>query len=475
MLLETLTYKNENMRPSSYNIIVKVDDEAKRYALLNSYTHAFDIVNQNVYQYLKNEKSDCDISEDTKEKLIKRGYITSLSKEDERELVKRLLDKIYDEVRLKHFGFHFIISYDCNLRCVYCYEDPILNGCACLPKCRITKEQVDKAYEIIVEKDKNKTGRKVIHLYGGEPFMAENYEMLEYIVQKGKILGYVFSVTSNGYDLDKYLDYLEANSKIFSFQITIDGVESIHNERKPHYKNNDSFTKITSNINCVLKMGIPISIRINTDPYTMERANELLDYFKEKGWYQYKNFKAYYALLRKEVPIKGKNGEYSKEMFTQSDFYRAYVQKGLEKQGEGKILCQDYSVNSVLTNLLLGKFVPYKSCFCGAQSGMIIFDPLGDIYSCWDVVGQRENRVGRYIPDFKLEDTFADKWFDARVSKYSCIKCKYVLFCGGGCLANAMRTTGNLQSGTCNDYPRLFNVGLQHIYNEKIKKGLDES
>ena len=144
---------------------------------------------------------------------MKRGYITSLSKEDERELVKRLLDKIYDEVRLKNFGFHFIISYDCNLRCVYCYEDPILNGCACLPKCRITKEQVDKAYEIIIEKDKDKTGRKTIHLYGGEPFLVENYEMLEYIVQKGKELGYVFSVTSNGYDLDKYMDYLEEKYK----------------------------------------------------------------------------------------------------------------------------------------------------------------------------------------------------------------------------------------------------------------------
>lgn len=105
------------MRTSSYNIIVKVDDDAGRYALLNSYTHAFDIVNQNVYRYLKNEGSDCDISDETKGKLVKRGYITSLSKEDERELVKRLLDKIYDEVCLKNFGFHFIISYDCNLRC----------------------------------------------------------------------------------------------------------------------------------------------------------------------------------------------------------------------------------------------------------------------------------------------------------------------------------------------------------------------
>ena len=174
------------MRTSSYNIIVKVDNEAGRYALLNSYTHAFDIVNQNVYQYLKNQGEYWDISNETKEKLVKRGYMTSLSKEDETELVKRLLNKIYDEVRLKNFGFHFIISYDCNLRCIYCYEDPVLNGCACLPKCRITKEQVDKAYEIIKDKDKDKdrTGKRSIHLYGGEPFLAENYEVLEYIVQK---------------------------------------------------------------------------------------------------------------------------------------------------------------------------------------------------------------------------------------------------------------------------------------------------
>lgn len=463
------------MRASSYNIVVKVDNEAGRYALLNSYTHAFDIVNQNVYQYLKNQDENSSVSGETKEKLVKRGYMTSLSKEDERELVKRLLNEIYDEVRLKNFGFHFIISYDCNLRCVYCYEDPILNGCACLPKNRITKEQVDKGYEIIIEKDKNKTGRKTIHLYGGEPFLAENYEMLEYIVQKGKGLGYGFSVTSNGYDLDKYLDFIEQNRTLFSFQITIDGVEDIHNERKPHFKNQDSFSKITSNVDSLVKMGVSVSIRINTDPYTMERVDELLAYFKERGWYQHPNFKAYCALLRKEVPIKGQDGKLSKEMFTQSGFYHTFLEKGLEEKGHGKVMCQDYNVQTVLAGLLLGKHISYKSCFCGAQSGSLIFDPLGDVYSCWDVVGQRDYRVGRYIPDFELEDRFADRWFNSKIGECNCIKCKYVLFCGGGCPANAMRTTGKLQSGECNDYPRLFNAAIQRIYNEKIKNGINES
>lgn len=61
--------------------MVKVDAEAERYALLNSYTQAFDIVNQDVYQYLKTGGEKGEISEATKAKLVKRGYMTSLSKE----------------------------------------------------------------------------------------------------------------------------------------------------------------------------------------------------------------------------------------------------------------------------------------------------------------------------------------------------------------------------------------------------------
>lgn len=144
--------------------------------------------------------------------------------------------------------------------------------------------------------------------------------MLEYIVQKGKDLGYGFSVTSNGYDLDKYLYFIEQNRTLFSFQITIDGVEDIHNERKPHFKNQDSFSKITSNVDSLVKMGISVSIRINTDPYTMERVDELFMYFKEKGWFQYKNFKPYCALLRKEVPIKGEGEDFSKKCLLKVSF-----------------------------------------------------------------------------------------------------------------------------------------------------------
>ena len=45
---------------------------------------------------------------------------------------------------------------------------------------------------------------------------------------------------------------LQKNSNLFSFQITVDGVEEIQNQRKPHFKNSDSFMKITNNIDFLL-------------------------------------------------------------------------------------------------------------------------------------------------------------------------------------------------------------------------------
>ena len=100
---------------------------------------------------------------------------------------------------------------------------------------------------------------------------------------------------------------------------------------------------------------------------------------------------------------------------------------------------------------------------------LVIFIRVGMLW------GKKEQRVGRYMPDFVLENGAADRWFNSRVSEQKCVNCKYVFFCGGGCLANAYRVTGKVKSGECNDYPRLFGYGIRQLYNKKIKKGIDES
>jgi len=459
------------MRTSSYNIAVEVDPEKKIYAILNSYTQAFDLVNKDVYEFLKNRRKQQDISESTLSRLIKRGYITSLSTSEEVELIKRLVGTANDVNKLKRYNFHFIISYDCNLRCVYCYEDDLLNSCDSLSKNRISKEQIDKAFEIIEEKNKSNQCSKQIALYGGEPFLAENYETILYIAEKGKQIGCTFTVTTNGYDIDRYFDFLKDN-KIFSFQITVDGIEEIQNQRKPHFKNKDSFKKITNNIDQLLKLGMPVSVRINTDSYSLERIDELLKYFKEMGWYDYKNFNANLALLREDVSFK--DGVRKKEgPLNQLDLTKLYNIKKTKGELNEKVKCQDYGAYSTLKNLVLGKgAVSYRSRFCGAQSGNIIFDPLGDLYSCWDVVGRSEYKIGRYVPDFRIDNGAVDKWYSKNFTDYKCIKCKYNLFCGGGCIIQSLREKGEIESGNCNHYPEIFNHEMKVIYDELLKDKL---
>ena len=453
------------MRTSSYNILVNVDSKLKLFAILNGYTRAFDIENEDVYNFLKSNGSIEQISMETKDNLIKRGYLTSLTQAEEIRLVKYLFNRTHENTLFKKYNFHFILSYDCNLRCIYCYENPILNGSHCLPKAKISKEYIDRAFEIISEKIKDGSCSRTIALYGGEPFLADNYDMICYIVKKGKENKCNFSVTTNGYDIDKYLDFLKDN-KIFSFQITLDGVEDVQNERKPHYKNNDSFTKITENIDALLKLGFPVAVRINTDSYTISRLDELFLFFKQKGWYRYRTFAPYCALLRKDI----EENSMFETPFSQIDLVNTFYEKKKLGKLDEKAECQNYGTYNILKSLLLGKPLAYKGAFCGSQTGNIIFDPLGDIYPCWDVVGISKYKIGRYIPDFHLEDDRLKFWFYMNVSESNCCKCKYALFCGGGCIIGSLRKNGKVKPGNCNNYPQLFIRMIKIIYDEYIRK-----
>lgn len=118
--------------------------------------------------------------------------------------------------------FTFLITYNCNFRCPYCYESPISAGGNCWSKQVFTKEMVDRLYDSLLEISPRELHSKRITLYGGEPLLAENKEIVSYIVSKGVKLGYTFDAVTNGYDLEVYADLLSSD-KIAFLQITLDG------------------------------------------------------------------------------------------------------------------------------------------------------------------------------------------------------------------------------------------------------------
>lgn len=456
------------MRPSNYNIIINVDNDV--YALINSYTHAFDLVNKDVYLYLKQRKSNFTISDNSYKKLVQRGYLTSLNEDEEAELVKRITDKIHENRKFRMYNFQFIMSYDCNFRCVYCFENEVLNTSKCPSKSTITKELVDKAFEFIHEKFENKECSRNIALYGGEPFLSSNYDLIAYIVERGKKYDFKYYAPTNGYDLDTYFDFFRQNQKLFSLQITLDGTKDIQNRNRPHFKNSDSFDKITSNIDQLLKIGIHINLRINTNTFSLSKIDDLLKFFEEMGWYSYKNFSAYLALLREEIESRSPSEDNeSTDSINQLDLIKAYQMKKSENLINSNVFCQDYGITNIIHDLVKGQKIPYRGYFCGAQANNILFDPVGHIYTCWDVVGNQEYKIGEYTSGVHLYGEQTEKWFNDKISDYKCIKCKYVLFCGGGCIIRKLKETDKLQPGFCNHYPQIFNFTVKKLYNEILK------
>ena len=147
---------------------------------------------------------------------------------------------------------------DCNFKCKYCFESsrPAI----------YMKEDVEDAIVQFVAKQKS----DIIHVcwYGGEPLMAK--DSIFRLTDKLQTLGkeYSASIVTNGYLMDEPFILSLNKLKIKLVQITVDGNKTIHNERRPHISDSNSFDKIIDNIRKLISLTngkVCLSVRVNID------------------------------------------------------------------------------------------------------------------------------------------------------------------------------------------------------------------
>ena len=501
----------KKIKTSVYTIFVELKNQDTHVLLVHGYTGAIDKVTKKVAHFLKENKTfDNDnkiISTETFNKLIQRGYITDKSPYEEKETVKKMAE-IFHKRDKSVKNFMFLIAYDCNFRCPYCFENEVSSNGKGWTKRVFTKEFVDKAYDAFneIEPNTNLHSKKII-LYGGEPLLEKNKSIIEYIVDKGSALGYSFMAITNGYDLD-YFEELLSQDKINQLQISIDGTEEKHNNRRTHYLYGESFQKIITNIEIALKKQINVFIRINTELNNFEDLKKIKDLFSEKGFYEYKNFSTYSALVHGEDEIncntvmksttnktvnnqiqnydyqediykqyidfdyeeklfsadmnifhdESMNSDDSMKLMNRGKFINKYLEATKEDASMKLISCQDFGIRQkISTALKTKKAVEFRSVFCSAQTGEVIFDPYGDLYSCWETVGNKDYRIGTYLNNVSFDEEELNNWYGRNISTTpACSKCKYAFFCGGGCQAHALSEGRGYKSPYCDGYPKLF-------------------
>lgn len=341
----------------------------------------------------------------------------------------------------------FVLTYDCNFACPYCYEGEIEHK----PSNVLTKEMVDRVFMLY------NGSLEEIALYGGEPLLPKTRDIIEYIVSKAP--NAIYSLTTNGFYVMEFRDLL-SRIKINNIMITLDGSKERHNRTRilKENKGEGTYEKIISGINWLLSNNICVKIRMNISDTNKDDCLNLREEFISKYSKQFSD-----GILKFELqPIfqlnSAKRDELNEELV-----YNLY-----QKDRSGYYNTMAISVTPILDVFVKRnrKFIP-RYAFCDAEGCRRFYDSEGDIYSCILALKNKKASIGTYYPEIKFKQNSMLRRNIESVNE--CKGCKFRFLCGGGCANAIIDEYGDVMKPNCSILNEVYNV-LPKLFQKRISE-----
>jgi uncharacterized protein len=292
----------------------------------------------------------------------------------------------------------------CNFNCSYCFE-------GAKPSIYMTDE-VEDAIVNLIKKQKNINS---VHntWFGGEPLMA--FERIISLTNKMKNLeiNYSADMVTNGYLMNEYVINELDNLKITSIQITIDGLETTHDKRRPLTSGKGSFQQIIDNID-LLRMKKPdfdIAIRVNLDNNNKNEFIEICRFFCKR----YKTF-----INIAPGFVSDKDGCRTSSCLMNRDVVADF-------------LLDLYKKHKYATSNLYPDSHVFECQVRNPHS--LVIGPQGEIYKCWNDVGNKDKITGNIISKQSVNTNLLLRYYTAGdpFDDNDCKECFHLPICGGGC------------------------------------------
>lgn len=414
---------------SKYNILSK--SEKYGYLLFNTMSLAFIRINEQDIDMWKKlrETPDSYTNFQNYDFLIKARILVD---DQEDDLNVYLADVLKNRYNSSDMALTILPTRGCNFGCIYCYEQDRPNV--------LMNEQTEKAIVKFVCSNSNLKRLSVVW-YGGEPLL--NFDSMVRLTKMFKQLNIEYSakIVSNGYLLTKEKADLMKDLAIRNIQITFDGSEEIHNQRRFLLGGQPTYRKIMDNLKYLLSINkeITIDIRTNIDRRNKDDYNKFYQDFKseinDKRVTMYPGFVS--DLLSSECV--------SPEFNISEGGYKAqFILDIFDKYG-----------------IEIKSFLPkYRRHSCVASKYFaFVVGPEGELYKCWRMVGNQKETIGNVndgsfdMVKFSKYLIGADYTLDSK-----CLQCEFITLCGGGCPLVRMR----------NKYEK---ISLNHCCPEKNSYG----
>lgn len=324
-----------------------------------------------------------------------------------------LADVMKNKYNSSEMALTILPTRGCNFGCIYCYERerPMVT----------MDESTEEAILRFVRSNKHLKKLNVTW-YGGEPLI--NFDSIYRLSKAFMALDIEYSakMVTNGYLLSKDKADKMAEIAINDIQITFDGPEEIHNQRRPLLNGRPTYRTIMDNLKYLLSVNdsVHVDIRSNIDRRNMKQYADFYDSFKSEIDSDRVNLYPGFVsdLLSSECVSPEHN-----------------ISEGSYKAQFALDLFDKYGIE---IKSFLPKFRRH-SCVATKYFAFVI-GPEGEIYKCWRMVGNPKQVVGNVrdgitdIYGFSNYITGVDYTRDAR-----CLNCEFIALCGGGCPLVRMR------------------------------------
>jgi len=485
------------LRTSSYTIYVDLPGSNEEMLLVHGYTGAYDRVSRRVATYVRSlerrrppkplygdwspepsmEGEYLPPSDNTLQILKRRGYLTEKTPEQEEEIFAEFATKLHERNIEQPPSYIFMPTYDCNLRCSYCFQDHMRTDSRFSHLLRtVEPSMVDRIFvgmeHIETLHGVNGTGprHRRIGFFGGEPFLESSRPIVQYIIDKALAIGTAsFWAVTNGTDLHAYRDLLSPQ-RIAALQITLDGPPEEHDRRRIYADGTGSYQRISHNISMALDLGVHVSIRLNIDRNNIRQLPELADDFLARGWGSNTLFSVYAA------PIRAENEKTdSRTTFNTWELDQALAEMIEERPNVAIVGRPDDGIKAQARRVFSDATTAmpnFRESFCSAHTRMYIFDAFGDLYACWERTGDSKVRIGRIDEngDVSLNMEVNSLWRSRTVATNPvCRNCRYALHCGGGCAVLALGRTGKYHMNFCDGFAARFRSSVAEAFLDHVR------
>ena len=327
------------------------------------------------------------------------------------------IKKVEDLVKSVDYNdeeYYLIINptMNCNFKCYYCYESHIKGS-------KVTESNLEKIklfINNIINKNENlKTF--TIQFFGGEPLLYFDRTILplmDFAFKKTDESGIKLNInfTTNAYLINDKMIKVFKKYNVNSLQITLDGNRKLHNEVRFVNKSRGSYDEIVLNMKKLVKNNINVTFRIN---YTEKNLINLDDIFKDF----------------EDLSL----DERQKFMLSMNKVWEEKNKELGEQVIEFKKKAEEFGFK--LPDSIFSDRVRH-SCYADKFNQATI-NYNGDVFKCNARDFHKENREGvlnKYgIINWNKKQT---KRMNSKLKNKSCLECKILPICGGGCSQQAL-------------------------------------